>query len=364
MEYSPENRRKTRKITVGRVGVGGGAPVSVQSMTNTDTHNAAATKAQILALQDAGCEIVRLALPDEAAAETVAVLKKDPSVRIPLVADIHFDHRIALAAVRAGVDKIRINPGNIGSKERVKEVADACRAAGIPIRIGVNSGSLEKSILEKYGAPVPEALAESALYHAGLLEDCGFSDIAVSVKASSVPAMIAANRLLAAQTDYPLHLGVTEAGSARTGLTKSAVGIGALLAEGIGDTIRVSLTADPVLEIDAARDILGALGLLKEKRMEIVSCPTCGRTKIDLIPLLNAFEAEIDRLSLRSVPIKVAFMGCVVNGPGEAREADIGVAGGIGEGLLFRYGKPCGKVPADEIVPALIREIQKWKDEA
>lgn len=354
-------RRKTRMIQVGGVAIGSDAPISVQSMTNTDPLNFEKTRAQVEALADAGCNIVRLALPTQAAVETVEKLKKS-GVTVPLVADIHFDYHIALAAVKAGIDKIRINPGNIGDKSRVRAVADACRAAGVPIRIGVNSGSLEKHILEKYGSPTPQALAESALYHAEMLEDCGFGDIAISVKASGVPEMIAANRILAKETDYPLHLGVTEAGGVGMGNTKSAVGIGALLAEGIGDTIRVSLTADPVLEVREARAILGALRLLPEKEMDIVSCPTCGRTKIDLIPLLSAFEAEVDRLSLRSFPIKVAFMGCIVNGPGEAREADIGVAGGLGEGVIFRHGVKGEHVPAEEIVPTLIREIKMMKE--
>ncbi len=355
------SRRASRQISVGGKNIGGGAPISVQSMTNTDPLDLAATRAQILALSGAGCDIVRLALPSLRSVETVKALKAE-GLSVPLVADIHFDYKIALAAVEAGIDKIRINPGNIGDSDKVRAVADACSAAGVPIRIGVNSGSLEKSILEKYGSPTPEALAESALYHAELLEKCAFSDIAISVKASSVPDMIAANRILAKATDYPLHLGVTEAGSAMQGTTKSAVGIGALLSEGIGDTVRVSLTADPILEVKAARNILSALNLLEDKGMDIISCPTCGRTKIDLIPLLDAFEAEIDRLSLRSLPIKVAFMGCIVNGPGEAREADIGVAGGLGEGIIFRHGIPCKRVKSDEIVPTLIAEIIKMKD--
>lgn len=355
-------RRKTRKIRVANVEIGGGAAIPVQSMTNTDTHDYAATRAQILALKAEGCAIVRLALPDIAAVETVRRLKEE-KIGVPLVGDIHYDYRIAQAAAEAGIDKIRINPGNIGSKERVAAVAEACALRHIPIRIGVNSGSLEKSILEKYGAPTPAALAESALYHASLLEEVGFTDIALSVKASGVPDMIAANRLLSDRTDYPLHLGVTEAGSAHAGRTKSAVGIGTLLAEGIGDTIRVSLTADPVLEVREGRAILSALRLLPEGGMDIISCPTCGRTRIDLIPLLAAFEKEVDRLSLRTLPIRVAFMGCAVNGLGEAHEADVGIAGGIGEGILFRHGEPVRKVGAEEIIPALIAEIQKIKDE-
>lgn len=355
-------RKKTRQIRVGNLIIGGGAPVSVQSMTNTDTHDYEATRAQILALQEAGCDIVRLALPDLAAVETVKKLKEE-QIGPPLVGDIHYDYRIALAAAKAGIDKIRINPGNIGARERVAAVAEACASRHIPIRIGVNGGSLEKSILEKYGAPTPAALAESALYHASLLEEVGFTDILLSVKASDVPGMIAANRILSDSTDYPLHLGVTEAGGEKMGSVKNAIGIGTLLAEGIGDTLRVSLTADPVLEVREGRAILSALHLLQEGGMDIISCPTCGRTRIDLIPLLNAFEKEVDRLSLRSLPIKVAFMGCAVNGLGEAHEADVGIAGGVGEGILFRQGEPVRKVKAEEMIPALLSEILKIKDE-
>ncbi len=351
-------RRISRTVRVGEILLGGGNPIPVQSMTNTDTHDVAATLAQVRALAAAGCEIVRLAVPDLAAAETFSALKR-AGVTVPLVADIHFDYRIALAAIEAGADKIRINPGNIGSRDRVLSVASAARERGIPIRIGVNSGSLEKSILEKYGAPTPEALAESALYHASLLEDVGFEDIVISVKASDVAGMIRANRILAEKTDYPLHLGVTEAGGLRAGMIKSAVGIGSLLADGIGDTIRVSLTADPVHEVPAARDILASLGLDPTRRLDIVSCPTCGRTKIDLIPLLAEFEECLDREGLRSLPLKVAFMGCAVNGPGEAREADIGIAGGDGEALLFRHGEIIGKYPASEIVKVLVSAIKQ-----
>lgn len=354
-------RRNTRQIKVGNVRIGGGAPISVQSMTNTDPLDFEATRAQISQLYAAGCDIIRLAIPNAAAVRTLARLK-EAMPQIPLVADIHFDYKLALAALDAGVDKIRINPGNIGDPERVRAVADAAKLRGVPIRIGVNSGSLEKHILEKYGAPTPMALAESALYHAELLASCDFHDIAISVKASTVRDMIDANRILAEKTDYPLHLGVTEAGGAHTGSIKSAIGIGALLSEGIGDTIRVSLTADPVLEVKEGRAILSALDLLQEKQIDIVSCPTCGRTKIDLIPLLSQFEAEIDRLGLRSVPIKVAFMGCIVNGPGEAREADIGVAGGDGVGVIFRHGEAMEKVKMDEIVPTLIKEICSMKE--
>jgi (E)-4-hydroxy-3-methylbut-2-enyl-diphosphate synthase len=351
-------RRQTRKIKVGGLYIGGDAPIAVQTMTNTDTHDKIATLSQVRAMEAAGADVVRLAVPDEAAAATFAYLKEE-GVRVPLVADIHFDYRIALASVAAGADKIRINPGNIGSREKVGRVVEACRAAGVPIRIGVNSGSLEKEILQRHGAPTAAALAESALYHAALLEEFDFYDTVLSVKASTVPEMIAANRILAEKTSYPLHLGVTEAGGAHMGVVKSAVGIGACLADGIGDTIRVSLTADPLLEIREARAILSALGLNPVREMDIISCPTCGRTKIDLIPLLARFEEELDKTGLRRLPLRVAFMGCVVNGPGEAREADIGIAGGIGEGILFKKGEIVRRVPEDSIVPELIAEIRR-----
>ena len=354
-------RRKSRTIRVGNLSMGGDSFISVQSMTNADPHRYDETLAQVKALHAAGCDIVRLAVPDMASVKTVSQLKSDlPTV--PLVADIHFDYKLALACVEAGVDKIRINPGNIGGEERVRAVAEACRKRNIPIRIGVNSGSLEKDILAHYGSPTPEALVESALYHAGLLEKFDFHDIAISIKASNVPDMIAANRILARETTYPIHLGVTEAGSERMGTVKSAVGIGTLLAEGIGDTIRVSLTADPAKEVAVAKSILASLGLEKTRGMDIVSCPTCGRTKIDLIPLLHQFEEEAERLGLTSFPVKVAFMGCIVNGPGEAREADIGVAGGLGDGVIFRRGVPMERVKAEEIVPTLLGEIIKMKD--
>jgi (E)-4-hydroxy-3-methylbut-2-enyl-diphosphate synthase len=351
-------RRVSKQIKAGGVLIGGSAPISVQTMTNTDTHDLAATLAQVRAMEQAGADIVRLAVPDEPAAATFAYLKEQ-GITVPLVADIHFDYRIALAAVAAGADKIRINPGNIGSREKVAAVVQACRAAGVPIRIGVNSGSLEKHILARHGAPTAAALAESALYHAAMLEELDFTDIVLSVKASTVPEMIEANRILAEQTSYPLHLGVTEAGGAHMGVVKSAVGIGACLACGIGDTIRVSLTADPLLEIREARAILSALGLNPVREMDIISCPTCGRTKIDLIPLLSRFEEELDKTGLRRFPLRVAFMGCVVNGPGEAREADIGVAGGIHEGILFKKGEIIRRVPEEAIVPELIEEIRR-----
>ncbi len=349
-------RRVSRQISIGGISIGGTRPIAVQSMTNTDTLDREATLGQVTALAKAGCDVVRLAVPTLEAASTFSYLK-EKGVSVPLVADIHFDYRIALAAISAGADKIRINPGNIGSREKIARVVSACRERGIPIRIGVNSGSLEKHILAKYGAPSAEALAESALYHASLLEEMDFYDTVISVKASSVKTMIEANRILAERTDYPLHLGVTEAGGLRAGMIKSAVGIGSLLADGIGDTIRVSLTADPTSEVPAARDILAALGLDATRRMDVISCPTCGRTRIDLIPLLSEFESRIDALGLRRLPLKVAFMGCAVNGPGEAREADVGIAGGDGEALLFRHGEIVAKHPAERIVDALIDAI-------
>lgn len=354
-------RRHTRPVVVGDVTIGGDGRIAVQSMTNTDTHDADATYEQIRRLTDAGCDIVRLTVPDLAAAETFRILKSR-GVKIPLVADIHFDYRIAIAAARCGADKIRINPGNIGSRDKVREVVAACREYGLPIRIGVNSGSLEKHILEKHGSPTAEALAESALYHAEILEDCGFSDIVISVKSSSVPRMIGANRILSEKTDYPLHLGVTEAGARLSGAVKSSIGIGSLLSSGIGDTIRVSLTDDPVEEVRMAREILSSLELLRNPGMNIVSCPTCGRTKIDLIRLVSEFENEVRARGLDRLNIKVALMGCVVNGPGEAREADIGIAGGQGEGLLFRHGVTVRKIPEDRLIPELIGEIEYMRD--
>ncbi|WP_101550694.1 flavodoxin-dependent (E)-4-hydroxy-3-methylbut-2-enyl-diphosphate synthase [Anaerotruncus massiliensis (ex Togo et al. 2019)] len=342
----------TRKVNIGNVTIGGGSPITVQSMLNVPAGDVAGSVAQARALEAAGCDIIRAAVPDREAVRLVPAIKA--AVSVPLVADIHFDYRIALDCVAAGVDKIRLNPGNIGGEERVKQVADACRAAGVPIRIGVNSGSLEKHILAKYGAPTPQALVDSALYHARLLEKFDFTDIVVSIKSPHVPTMIEAYRLAAEQLGCPLHLGVTEAGTARIGLIKSAVGIGSLLCDGIGDTIRVSLTADPVEEVRAARDILKAVG--RGGGPEIVSCPTCGRTKIDLIALAGRVE---EALADCRKDIKVAVMGCAVNGPGEAREADIGIAGGNGEALLFKKGEPAGKYPEDRIVDVLLEEIEK-----
>lgn len=354
-------RRKTRAVKVGETVIGGMAPIAIQSMTNTDTHDVAATLAQIRALEEAGCDIVRLTVPDVEAAETISLLKK-AGIHIPLVADIHFDYRVAIACAERGVDKIRINPGNIGDKNRVRAVVDACRERQIPIRIGVNGGSLEKHILEKYGAPTAEALCESALYHVGLLEEFDFHDIVISIKSSDVTTMIAANRALAARCQYPLHLGVTEAGGGKMGAMKSAIGIGALLADGIGDTLRVSLTANPVEEIAAARDILSALSVKGQTGLNIVSCPTCGRTKIDLISLAARFEKAVAEEGLGDLPLRVALMGCVVNGPGEAREADIGICGGKGEALLIAHGEILRKIPEDDVIPVLIAELKKRKE--
>ncbi|MBD5113343.1 MAG: flavodoxin-dependent (E)-4-hydroxy-3-methylbut-2-enyl-diphosphate synthase [Ruminococcaceae bacterium] len=338
-----------KNVKVGGLTLGNGK-IYVQSMLNIPAENIPDSVKQAQELEAAGCEIIRAAVPRIEDAALISALKD--AVSVPIVADIHFDYRIAMACAEAGVDKIRINPGNIGGAENVKAVADACRKREIPIRIGVNSGSLERELLEKYGSPTPDALVESALNHVKLLNDCDFDDIVISIKSSDVRLMIAAYRLLARQTDYPLHLGVTEAGTERMGILKSAVGIGSLLCDGIGDTIRVSLTAEPVKEVYAARDILKACGI--GGGVEIVSCPTCGRTKIDLITLANQVE---DMLKNVDKPLKVAVMGCVVNGPGEAREADIGIAGGIGEGIIFRKGEILRKVPEDRILEELKKEI-------
>lgn len=343
----------TKQITVGGVALGGGAPVTIQSMCNTKTEDAAATAAQIQALEDAGCEIVRVTVPTMEAARAISAIKE--RISIPLVADIHFDHRLAVEAAVRGADKIRINPGNIGGEENVKAVVDACRARRIPIRVGVNGGSLEKALLAKYGKVTPEALVESAMGHIRLLEKFDFTDICVSVKSSDVPLNMAAYRLLHERVDYPLHLGVTEAGTPSMGLIKSAIGIGGLLCEGIGDTIRVSLTADPVEEVYAARRILQACGI-RRSGVNLVSCPTCGRTGYNMIPIAEELEK---RLAGCSKKITVAVMGCVVNGPGEASAADIGIAGGEGEGLIFRKGKVLYKVPQEKLVDALLEEIEK-----
>ena len=341
----------TRQILVGSVPVGGGAPVTIQSMCNTPTADVEATLRQIRALAAAGCEIVRVAVPDLEAARAVGKIKEQ--CPIPLVVDIHFDYKLALECVAAGADKVRINPGNIGGEDHVKAVARACAQRGIPIRIGVNGGSLEKPILAKYGGVCPEAMVESAFGHIRLLEKFDFTDICVSLKSSSVPMTMRAYQLMHEQSDYPLHIGVTEAGTVRMGTLKSAVGIGGLLALGIGDTMRVSLSADPVEEVYAARDILKAAGVRREGP-ELVSCPTCGRTRIDLIALANQVE---ERLKTVDKPITVAVMGCAVNGPGEASAADCGVAGGVGEGLLFRKGEIVKKVPQDQLVDELFALI-------
>ena len=341
----------TKQITVGKVKIGGGAPVSIQSMLNTKTTDVEGSLRQIRELAAAGCEIARLAVPDMQAAEAFGkICDVSP---LPLVADIHFDYRLAIKAAENGASKIRINPGNIGGEERVKAVADCCKAHHIPIRIGVNGGSLEKDLLEKYGHPTPEALVESAFSHIRLLEKFGFDDICVSMKSSSVPLMMKAYQLFSAQSDYPLHVGVTETGTEHMGLIKSAMGIGGLLCQGIGDTIRVSLTAAPVREVYAARDILKAAGL-RHDGVNIVACPTCGRTRIDLIGLANRVEEALKNCKK---PITVAVMGCVVNGPGEAREADVGIAGGDGVGMLFAKGQMLQKLPYDELLPALLSYI-------
>ena len=346
-------RRKSRKIKLGNTTLGGDSPVLVQSMLNVPSTNIDGSVAQAKALAAAGCQVIRFAIPDEAALDLIEPIKN--AVDVPLVADIHFNYRLALGAAQRGIDKIRINPGNIGSDDRVKAVADICREKQIPIRIGVNSGSLEKHILAKYGAPTPEAMVESAMYHAALLEKFDFNDIVISIKSSNVPTMIAAYEMAAQRCDYPLHLGVTEAGTERMGIIKSAAGIGSLLCHGIGDTIRVSLTDDPVKEVFAAMDILKAIGL-KNDSPYLIACPTCGRTRIDLVGLAKQVEEK-----LRDVhkPIKVAVMECVVNGPGEAREADIGIAGGDGEGLLFKKGQILRKVPEDQLLTELMKEIDK-----
>ena len=359
MNYN-EVRKRKNTVKIGKIAIGGDNRIAIQSMTNTDTRDFDATLAQIVALQMAGCDIVRITVPDIEAAETVRRLK-EKNLEIPIVADIHFDYKVALKCAEYGIDKIRINPGNIGDDDRVKQVAQACRQRRIPIRIGVNSGSLEKHILAKFGGPTPEALAESAMYHASLLEKYDFNDIVISIKASTVPDMIKANRIVSDMCQYPLHIGVTEAGNAERGLVKSAIGIGSLLCDGIGDTLRVSLTADPVEEIGAAKKILSAVGIEGQSGLNVVSCPTCGRTKIDLIDLSRRFEDAVKAEGLSDVPLKVALMGCVVNGPGEAREADIGVAGGIGEAVLISKGEIIGKIPEGEIVSTLINEIKKRK---
>ena len=360
MKYN-DIRRNTRKIKVGNTFIGGDAPIAIQSMTNVDPHDAASTLRQIKKLEIAGCDIVRLAIPDIEAAETIKKIKES-EINIPIVADIHFDYRIALKCAEYGIDKIRINPGNIGDDDRVKAVCDICNKKNIPIRIGVNSGSLEKSILAKYGSPTPQALCDSAMYHLDLLKKFDFHNVVISIKSSCVNEMIAANRKIAEVCDCPLHLGVTEAGSEKIGIIKSSAGLGALLCDGIGDTIRVSLTDDPVKEISAAKNILKALEIEGQCGMNIVSCPTCGRTRIDLIDLVKRFESAVEDEHLSDVPITVALMGCVVNGPGEAAEADIGIAGGINEAVLFKKGKIVRKISESEIENVLIEEIKEYKN--
>lgn len=345
--------RTSKKIKVGNTFLGGDSPVLVQSMLNVPSTDIDGSVKQAVELEKAGCQIIRFAIPNEEALALVEPIKK--AITVPLVADIHFDYKLALGAAERGIDKIRINPGNIGSEDRVKAVADICKQKGLPIRIGVNSGSLEKHILAKYGSPTPEAMVESALYHASLLEKFDFDDIVISIKSSNVNTMIKAYELAAEKCNYPLHLGVTEAGTERMGIIKSAVGIGSLLTHGIGDTIRVSLTDDPVKEVYAAQDILKAIGL-KTDCPYLVSCPTCGRTRIDLVGLAKQVE---ERLRDCKKPITVAVMGCIVNGPGEAKEADIGVAGGDGCGLIFKKGEILRKVPENELLDELMKEIDK-----
>ena len=343
----------TRQINVAGIPIGGGAPVVIQSMLNTKTTDVEGSLSQLRALAAAGCQIARLAVPNMEAARTFAdICKESP---LPLVADIHFDHKLAIAAAEGGASKIRINPGNIGGEDRVKAVVDVCKDRKIPIRIGVNGGSLDKKLLEKYGHPTAEALVESAFEHLELLEKQGFYDTCVSMKSSTVPTMVAAARLFRSRCDYPIHIGVTETGPVKQGLMKSAMGIGALLLDGIGDTIRVSLTDDPIEEVYAAKDILKAAGLRKEG-VNIISCPTCGRTRIDLIGLVNRVDEALKNCEK---PITVAVMGCVVNGPGEAREADIGIAGGDGWGMIFEKGEQVEKLPYDELLPALLNRIEK-----
>ena len=343
-----------RHIKVGNVVIGGGAPIVIQSMLNTKTTDVAGSLAQIRKLKDAGCQIARLAVPNMEAAKAFADICKESA--LPLVADIHFDYKLAIAAAEGGASKIRINPGNIGGEDRVKAVVDVCKARNIPIRIGVNGGSLDKKLLDKYGHPTAEALVESAFEHLALLEKYDFYDSCVSMKSSTVPTMVQAARLFRSRCDYPLHIGVTETGPVRMGLMKSAMGIGALLLDGIGDTIRVSLTDDPIEEVYAAKDILKAAGLRKEG-VNIISCPTCGRTQIDLIGLVNQVDAALKDCNK---PITVAVMGCIVNGPGEAREADIGIAGGDGCGMLFEKGKQIMKLPYEELLPALLKRIEEF----
>ncbi len=352
IDESAPVRRKSKTVAVGQVLIGGDSPIAIQSMTNTKTDHVAETVAQIHALEAAGCDIVRVAVPDEAAARAISAIKQ--KIHIPLVADIHFDGRLALLCIENGIDKVRINPGNIGSEDRVKQVVYAAKSRKVPIRIGVNAGSLDKKLLQHYGGVCPEALVESALLHVRILEKLDFDDIVISVKASNVPLSMATHRLLADQSPYPLHIGITEAGTLYRGTIKSAVGIGAMLLSGIGDTIRVSLTGDPVEEVRAAKEILRSCGLYK-KGITFISCPTCGRTEINLIAIAEAVERALEGYDAN---LTVAVMGCAVNGPGEAREADIGIAGGKNEVLIFKKGEILRKVPECDAVAELVREIR------
>lgn len=346
------NRRKTQKVRCGNIFIGGDSPVSIQSMTNTDTRNIDETILQIKSLEEAGCEIVRIAIPDMEAAMAVSKIKKN--ISIPLVADIHFDYRLALKCIENGIDKLRINPGNIGDAKRVEKIVNEAKAREIPIRIGVNAGSLEKNIIEKYGV-TPKALVESALGHVKILENLDYDKIIISLKASDVKLTLDAYKLLAEKVDYPLHIGITEAGTVWRGTIKSAIGIGSLLLNGIGDTLRVSLTGDPVEEVKVAKEILQALDI-RNFGVNFISCPTCGRTQIDLVKLAKKIE---DNLSHINLPITIAVMGCAVNGPGEAREADIGIAGGKGSALLFKKGEIIRKIPEGEIIDAILEEVKK-----
>jgi (E)-4-hydroxy-3-methylbut-2-enyl-diphosphate synthase len=350
----PINRRPTRQIRVGHVPIGGNAPIAVQSMTNTDTRNVAATTTQIHRLEQAGCEIIRVAVPDQAAADAIPAIQK--GIQIPLIADIHFDYRLAIAAARAGADGLRINPGNIGSREKIRAVADAAKETGIPIRIGVNAGSLEKDIFDRHGAATAEALVESALRHIDLMDALGFDRLKLAIKSTDVRQTVSAYRELSEKTDLPMHIGITEAGGLYAGIVKSAMGIGMLLADGIGDTLRVSLTRDPVEEVRVGYEILKALDI-RRRGPEIISCPTCGRCQFDLFALAEAAEKE---LMTRTTPIKIAIMGCPVNGPGEAKAADIGIAGGKDSGVLFKRGKVIRKIPQAELLEALLKEVDEF----
>lgn len=359
MRYN-DYRRKSRKIKIGSLCIGGDAPIAVQSMTNTPSGDYDATLNQMRELEKAGCDIVRMAVPDMEAVSVLSRLKES-GIGIPIVADIHFNYRLAVESVYAGADKIRINPGNIGGDERIRAVVDACSKKDIPIRVGVNSGSLAKDILAKYGSPTPEALAESAMNNVRLLERFDFDNIVVAIKSSCVQYMVRANEIIADKCDYPIHLGVTEAGTAHMGLIKSCAGIGGMLCRGIGDTIRISLTASPVQEIKEGKALLKALGISEKPSVQVISCPTCGRTKIDIIGLAKELEDRLEDFEAVDSPITVAVMGCAVNGPGEAREADIGIAGGNGEALLFKRGEIIRKVPENAVIDTLIEEIKSMR---